>query len=760
MAEIRKHNGRTAIFVDGKPLTSPMAFIRTRIRDEENRPEIKFDAEYFKNLRESGIQVYMISCNTLWLQPDALEIFDKEARMLLEAVPDAYIVARFGLHPPVSWVEENPDECVLYSDGKPRASHLFTESYEADYPRFYSLCSQKWREDAGRALTETWKEILQLPYADRIIGCFPTAGNTSEWHYGKPGMVDVANEACIGYCKAFRREFSSYLRDLYGTDEALQKAWKMPDITIDNPPLPKYEEHYFGREVDGDAAVPRQRMLSWVPVPPSYNNGTHIGSFTDMDKVPWMYHFLRAWHLGVARSQIHFARLIKQMTPDRITIFCYGAQGACDHSRGCTIGGTRLILESDCIDILENPAVYENRNPGGFVAQRVVQDSFSLHGKVYLCQDDVRTLAENRYFRNKYQVYDMTDTLNVIKREFGRSLCDDMHQWWFDQLIGGRRFRYPEVYELLAEQQRITDEAYSLDRTKKSEIALIFSEESFNAVSFETSRSLVEMLRNYEIARIGAPVDQYYHNDMANPEMPSYKMYIFVNTLVLTAKDREVIKAKLKKDGAVAVWLYAPGFADPAAEQKMSLSHMEELTGMKMAMDEQCYDANFRWDGESHPISASLDKRMLFGNLTEKRKVNMNPTPTTYRDTYLYPVFYSADESATHIAHFASSGYPAVSVKECDGYTSVFYGSKTINEDVIREMARFAGVHVFCDSNDVTYVGANYITFHASSSGKKILRFSKPTTVYEVYEKKTYAQNATEVEFDAYFGETKMFRYT
>ena len=43
--------------------------------------------------------------------------------------------------------------------------------------------------------------------------------------------------------------------------------------------------------------------------------------------------------------------------------------------------------------------------------------------------------------------------------------------------------------------------------------------------------------------------------------------------------------------------------------------------------------------------------------------------------------------------------------------------------------------------------------------GKKTLRFSKPVTVYEVYEKKTYAQNATEVEFDAYFGETKMFYY-
>ena len=103
--------------------------------------------------------------------------------------------------------------------------------------------------------------------------------------------------------------------------------------------------------------------------------------------------------------------------------------------------------------------------------------------------------------------------------------------------------------------------------------------------------------------------------------------------------------------------------------------------------------------------------------------------------------------------------YTAVSVKECDGYTSVFYGSKTINAGVIREIARFVGVHVFCDSEDVTYVGANYITFHASSSGKKTLRFSEPVTVYEVYENKTYAENVTEMEFEAYFGETKMFYY-
>ena len=78
----------------------------------------------------------------------------------------------------------------------------------------------------------------------------------------------------------------------------------------------------------------------------------------------------------------------------------------------------------------------------------------------------------------------------------------------------------------------------------------------------------------------------------------------------------------------------------------------------------------------------------------------------------------------------------------------------------MRGIAKFAGVHVYCDSEDVLYVGRRYITFHAASSGKKTLRFPKKCDVYEVYEDKYYGQGVTEIEFDAYFGETKMFKIT
>jgi len=127
MTEIRDYNGRPSIWIDGKPYTAPIAFIRSREK-VDGKTQIFFDKDYFKALGEAGIKAYFISCNTLWLQPDALEVFDAEVKMLLEAVPDAYIIPRFGLHPPNEWIEANPDECVLYSDGTSLEADLFTES--------------------------------------------------------------------------------------------------------------------------------------------------------------------------------------------------------------------------------------------------------------------------------------------------------------------------------------------------------------------------------------------------------------------------------------------------------------------------------------------------------------------------------------------------------------------------------------------------------------------------------------------------------
>ena len=101
-------------------------------------------------------------------------------------------------------------------------------------------------------------------------------------------------------------------------------------------------------------------------------------------------------------------------------------------------------------------------------------------------------------------MFTIDDTLNVLKRDFGRNICEDLQAWWFDQHISGGRYKYPEVYELFSRQQEIAHEAYSKDRYKGSEIAFIYDEESLHVVSNQTTDETVEIPRGYDIARIGA----------------------------------------------------------------------------------------------------------------------------------------------------------------------------------------------------------------------------------------------------------------
>ena len=124
----------------------------------------------------------------------------------------------------------------------------------------------------------------------------------------------------------------------------------------------------------------------------------------------------------------------------------------------------------------------------------------------------------------------------------------------------------------------------------------------------------------------------------------------------------------------------------------------------------------------------------------------------------LLPLITECDPDAECIGTFADSGKNALSVKEENGFTSIYCGSKYVNNRVVRAIAKFAGCHVYSDTDDVLYANKNYITFHAAEGGEKVIKLQAPATVTEVYENKVYAENSDEIRFNIKRTETKMFR--
>lgn len=768
--KVSDYNGSPAILIDGKPYPPMMATIRTNGIDKTH-----IDEEYYKNLGNSGIKIFFLICDTEWIKENAFSMFTEEAEKLLKAVPDAYIVARIGMHPPVEWCEANPDELMMYSDGKQKEANLFTESFRTKYPAMYSLCSEKWRKDAGEALLKTWDKMKTLPYADRIIGFFFAAGGTSEWYYITPTEYTDKTQymdtggfeqfESTGYkdvyadlSPAFRKTFSKYLREKYNTEENLKKAWNDPEASFENPRIPDCAKRYYIDGVDYDLShPPKITSNSGLPTPPA--NGTNIGHFIDVEQHKDVYDFFRAWHKGVAESVIYFGNLVKERDPNMLTGAFYGSLGSVKVFSFGQIGSVTDILKSGGIDFLASPGVYENRQPGGFVGQRQVFDSYRLQNRMFVVEEDARTHFENRYVQNYIEMYDMEDSINVLKREFGRNIAYDVQAWWFDQLLGGKRYKHEDIYKLFSEQQKIAKDAYEKDRRKVSEVAIIYDEDSYHLISSESTHQMVELFNNYEIDKIGLPCDRYYKTDFFEEKMPEYKLYIFLNTLCTDEKTRAKIKEKLKKNNATALYMYGSGVVDFDTNEKFSVKNMEELTGIKIKREDGVYRGKFKISKDSHSISDSLDRGEIYGDFTRKMWANAASYMGRIKlsEVNLYPLLYADDPDAINLAYFCDSKKAALTLKETDGYTSIYCGSKYLSCDVIKEIARFSGCHIYSDTDDVLYVGRNYITIHAASSGRKRINLRNKCSLFEVYEKKIYSENSGYVEFDMIKGETKMF---
>lgn len=761
-AEIKNYNGAPTVMIDGKPFM-PMA-MTTRIK----KPE------YVKRLRESGVQIFFVFANTDWLrpggerkdesgntyyEPSGFEAFKKEVDCLLEAVPDAYIIVRIGMHPPVSWIEEHPEDTLTYSDGGFWPCNIVSEVHNDHVPGCYVMCSDNWRRDGSKALNDFCDLIDKSYFADRVIGFFLGAGGTSEWYY-VTHLIDEAKNRYADHSPAFRKEFGRLLKEKYGTEENLRKAWKCEDASFDNPHIPNIEEReYMNIDKRIISALVNFECAEREECDSNSNpkSASRLGVFLNANDYFSVFDFYNAWHQGTANTVIHFAKVLKQRYEGMLVGSFYGAYGCTDYFDVGTCAGTLRILDSGVIDFLAAPGTYNNRELGGNVAQREMQDSFRLRNMLFVAEDDSRTHLDIDMYKNSHRLYSAKDTVKALKRDFARDICEGTFAWWFDQNEDGGRYQCEEIYELFARQQELSSKYAEMNREKKNEIALIYDQESINFVSKYTDQYVIDYYRTSDLARIGAPVDYYFHDDMARDDMPDYKMYVMINVYCLNDEERKVIDKKAAKNGATVVWLYASGFVNPDAETVMDNSNIEDIIGMHVERTDDTLFPTFKVTNTDHPAMKFADSDRFYGYID--REVCSNIWFGSVLDVpFMNPAFHIADDSAEVLGRYCMNDLPALALKKLDkGYTSVYCAPQVLRSELLTSLAEYSGCHIFNFDDDYICADESFVMIHAKYTGKHTLYFKKECNPYEVYEKKLYGENVKKIELEMRVGDTLMF---
>lgn len=778
---IERDNGQPVIVVDGERLP-PMTVSFNMVTLENMAKPFSTNAEdvaYFARLRRAGLRVFFLGVTTRWNFPgdpakgleDGIARAKTGLRTLLGAVPDAWVILRLNVSPPCSWVNAHPEEQVRFSDGKTRPAMCVTCYPDGKLDGMYSMCSDAWRARGAQAVEEFFAEFSKEPGFDRVIGTFLGAGGTEEWYY--PQVLHQEDGAYGDFSEPFRREYGRYLREKYGTEENLRRAWKRPDATFAHPPIPTPAEKAFAfdapetielglvyREGAQASKLPKFDRDARGP----YNKGT----FLDLDAAPHVADFFSAWHLGSARSLVHFAKVLKRVRPNLLVGAFFGSLGQTNYLEGGSAGGVRHVLDSGVVDFLAAPGVYKNRRPGGCVGMREAQDSFRIRNMIFFDETDMAThLRRNPEVPapprtwpgaglNWWALDTPGDTADVLKREFARVLCAGIQGWWFDWPFPRLRwYDDPSILALFARQQEVARESFRSRRPKASEIAFVLDPDSSRLVSRITARTVLDYWRVTDFARIGAPIDCYLLDDFAHPEMPDYKLYVMANAYSMTPERRAAVWRKARRNGATVLWLYAAGYANPEGTARLSATNVAETVGFPMGLIDKTFFPQFRVEDNTKRFVKGANRARGYGDLS--RPVEEGPAIRLAPQRYVNPGFFVNDPEATVLGRY-QDGRVAMAAKRVGGFTSVYCGSLVLESDLLRRVAEGAGCHLYLRTDDVLYANGDFVAVHADGDGRRKVRFREKCSPYEVYEQRSYGTDVDEIEVDMRNGQTLMWR--
>lgn len=523
--------------------------------------------------------------------------------------------------------------------------------------------SPKYRADAAERL-RALVEYLEARFGEHVAGYHPCGQNTGEWFY-----EDTWLSPLNGYSQASQIAWRRWLQGRYGSDAALQAAW-------------------------GDPAARCAEAL--VPSPES-RRAAPAGVLRDPARERPLIDFARFQQEMMAECVGHFARTVREASQGRkLVVFFYGYVfefGAI--ANGAAVSGhyaLQQVLGCPDIDVLCSPISYFDRGLGQSAPAMTAAESVALAGKMWLYEDDTRTHIATGRFPGWQDGADTLEQTNaMLLRNTGQCAVRNFGTWWMDLGASGW-FDEPALWAQMKALRPLDEALLQRPRAFQPEVAAVIDEESMIRVAAggnALTRPAVYEVRR-PLGRMGAPYGQYLLDDVAAGRVQA-KMYVFLTPWCLSPEQRRALIAKT--EGAARIWCYAPGYQEP--DRIAPPEAMQELTGFRLQETVQA---------EAWAVPTEAGKRLGLGQEFGVRQA-------------VRPLFAPVDAKLEETLFVYPDGTPAVALRRTGSGCSLFVGPPGLTSELLRLVARQAGVHLFTGTDCNVYANGPFVVLHAAADG-------------------------------------------
>ncbi len=619
-----------------------------------------------RNAVRSGSDVirFGTSFDDFWMEEGRFDFSQLERcqEVLAANAPDLFQIIIVKCVMPQWWLKKNPDDETRYYGENPIHQQKDRQA----------LASKKYLQDAAIALRAFLQFLKNSPYADRVIAIGLSEGWNSEWFWS---YSDGLNQpARSGFSKSDYATFRSYLREKYASSEKLAHAWKEPGLTFETICMPTPEEQDAGSLLTMLQPEKDMRLIDWF----SFRNR------------------------AIAEAIISLGKVVKEETQGKLlTGAYYGYLIAFSNifNRLQTVGhlGIEETARSPYVDFVWAPSFYTWRYPGMNDSPMQPAEAYTLHGKMVIVEQDLRTFGENSNYEIKNgQLSSVAQSVGAMNRAFGMALSRGLGTHWMEMYE--RWFREEVLLELIQKQIDCYRSLPPVQGFTPVQVCIVSDQKSAFYVKHNAGdgahRAMIGELvrRGNELA---APFRHVLLADLLEENrVPSHKFYIITNLFALTGEQREKLQQRFEREKATVLWQYAPGAFYP--DQGPSAESISKLLGIKVVMEERLYSPQIQFV-EGWPVQ-------------------------TYRNPVHSGPWFWPESGFSSVLACNEAGAPALVFWENRGVRHYYSSLMHLPVPVLRQMAVASGVHLYnSEAGDPLHIGNDVVFLHAKTGGAKTI---------------------------------------
>jgi beta-galactosidase len=713
-AEVKEIGQRPRLFIDGKE-SFPGFYLGAAWKGTNSQ---------IKDFDKAGVHVYLIPYVLgrglygdfgVWSGKDKTDFSELDDMMwrVLRADPHGYIMFYLCTDPYPQWGAEHPNDVVTDQDGnkvivdmhflrwggEPKVvpGKAYVERYG------YSYVSSDLRTDTEKVLSEFDQHIKNSLPGKAVIGYHVIGGNDGQMF----AWGDFGSDHLSDYSQASLFAFRNWLKVKYTTNSNLQNAWHQPDVTFETAQVPS-----------------AKRRLG---------TAFFLNPDTDQD----IADYNRFHSEGIVDTLDDYAKTLRQSHGSPIILGTYYSG---PNSAVASHMATGYLLKNGMYNYVTSVLTYGAiRWPGGAGEAFQAWESLLLHSTFGLSEEDFRSwktrpgTPESNY--SVARVETAAESNAMIRRDNGRMLAYGQGNWWYD--MSGGWFNDPSIMKAVKESA----DAYKLDLNAndfpRADVAVFSDERSIDYINPKNAPNTRYQNLRAQILQFnssGVPFHNYLQSDVADPKLPDYKLYIFLDAYHLNQAEWDAIQ-KLRSDGKTICFVNAPGVvSQDLLNVKSAAAAIEKITGIHVTDNGEQNVAL-----EPAPKSTFEGGDLIsYGNITA-------------------PTFAVDDANAQILADYSTGHKPAVAMRDFGSWKSVFFGGIGMDAFFFNALAHQAGAWVAAPAGNAVYTNQHFPTIHAMYPGEKTVQLLQPSKVTDLADGKVLSSKTSTLHLNMQRGETRWF---